>query len=64
MSAQRIPLNLLAAIDDILVKYKILEDDCRDIVVDHAGSRVYYSKDNPHVEIVITTVDNYDQWKE
>ena len=57
-------LNLLAAIDDILVKYKILEDDCRDIVVDHSGSRVLYSKENPHVEVVITTVDNYDQWKE
>jgi len=57
-------LNLLAAIDDILVKYWILEDDNRDIVSGHCGSRVYYDKTNPRVEIVITTVDDYTQWKE
>jgi len=57
-------LNLLAAIDDILVKHGILEDDNRDTVVSHDGSRVLYDKLNPRVEIIITTVDNYDQWKE
>lgn len=57
-------LNLLAAIDDILVKHKILEDDSRDQVCSHDGSRVYYDKTNPRVEIVITTVDDYEQWKE
>ena len=57
-------LNLLAAIDDILVKYGILNDDNRDTVCSHDGSRVYYSKENPHVEVVITTVDDYEQWKE
>jgi len=57
-------LNLLAAIDDILVKYGVLEDDNRDIVVDHAGSRALYDKQNPRVEILVTTVDDYEQWKE
>jgi Holliday junction resolvase RusA-like endonuclease len=57
-------LNLLAAIDDILVKHGIMVDDSRDQIVGHDGSRVYYSKENPRVEIVITTVDDYDQWKE
>ena len=56
-------LNLLAAIDDILVKHGILEDDSREFVAGHDGSRVYYSKENPRVEIVITTVDDYEQWK-
>lgn len=57
-------LNLLAAIDDILVKHKILEDDSRDQVCSHDGSRVLYDKANPRVEILITTVDDYEQWKE
>ena len=57
-------LNLLAAIDDILVKHGILEDDSREFVAGHDGSRVYYDKTSPRVEIVITTVDDYEQWKE
>lgn len=57
-------LNLLAAIDDILVKHGILNDDNRDTVVSHDGSRVLYDKLNPRVEILITTVDDYEQWKE
>lgn len=57
-------LNLCAAIDDILVKYGILEDDNRDVVSGHCGSRVFYDKDAPRTEIIITTVDDYAQWKE
>ena len=57
-------LNLLAAIDDILVKFKILEDDSREFIAGHDGSRVYLDSKNPRVEIVITTVDDYEQWKE
>ena len=57
-------LNLLAAIDDILVKHGILLDDGRDYVCSHDGSRVYYDKNSPRVEIIITTVDDYEQWKE
>ena len=57
-------LNLLAAIDDILVKHGIINDDNRDTVCSHDGSRVLYDKNAPRTEIVITTVDDYEQWKE
>lgn len=46
--------NLLEATTDVLVKYKILEDDNSKIVVSHDGSRVLYDKDNPRTEIFIT----------
>ena len=45
--------NLLAATCDILVKYGVIEDDNSSIVVSHDGSRVFYDKDNPRVEIYI-----------
>ena len=46
--------NLLEATTDVLVKYKVLEDDNSKIVVSHDGSRVLYDKDNPRTEIIIT----------
>ena len=46
--------NLIAACDDILVKYGILEDDNFKIIRGHDGSRVYVDKDNPRTEITIT----------
>lgn len=46
--------NLLEAIDDILVKTGVLADDNYTIIASHDGSRVYYDKDNPRTEIVIT----------
>jgi Holliday junction resolvase RusA-like endonuclease len=46
--------NLLEATDDMLVHYKIIEDDNYSIIVGHDGSRVYYDKDNPRTEIEIT----------
>jgi Holliday junction resolvase RusA-like endonuclease len=45
--------NLLEAIDDILVKYGVLEDDNYNIIDNHDGSRVYYDKENPRTEITI-----------
>ncbi len=45
--------NLLEAIDDILIKYKVIEDDNYTIVQSHDGSRVFYDKDNPRIEIEI-----------
>lgn len=45
--------NLLEAIDDILVKYGVLDDDNSQIIVSHDGSRVLYDKDNPRTEIYI-----------
>lgn len=56
--------NLLGATDDILVAHGILADDNRDIVAAHDGSRVYYDKAHPRVEITITPIDDYPQWSE
>ena len=46
-------VNLLEATCDMLVKYKVIEDDNNKIVVSHDGSRVFYDKENPRVEITI-----------
>lgn len=54
-------LNLQAAIDDLLVEAKILEDDNSRIVVAHDGSRVLYDKNNPRVEITITKIPADEQ---
>ena len=45
--------NLLEAIDDILVKYKIISDDNFHVIASHDGSRVYVDRKNPRTEIVI-----------
>ena len=56
-SRRRVDLtNLLEAIDDILVKYKIIADDNFEIIRGHDGSRVYIDKENPRVEIEIRTL--------
>lgn len=49
-------LNLMSATMDILVDAKVLEDDNSKIVVGHDGSRVYYDKENPRVEIYIDNI--------
>ena len=46
--------NLLSAINDILVKAGVLEDDNHNIVYSMDGSRVFYSKEDPRTEITIT----------
>ena len=46
--------NLLQATCDILVKYKVLEDDNYTIVASTDGTRVEYDKENPRAEIFIT----------
>lgn len=48
--------NLLAATCDILHKYGVINDDNSKIVVSHDGSRVFYDKENPRVEIEITEI--------
>lgn len=64
-SRRRIDItNLLSALDDMLVKADVIEDDCRDIVAGHDGSRVYWDKQNPRIEVEITKVENYERWKE
>lgn len=49
-------VNLLEAVDDVLVKYNFLADDNHTIVAGHDGSRVEYDKENPRTEIVIERV--------
>ena len=49
-------VNLQEALLDILVKYRILDDDNSRIVVSMDGSRVEYDKDNPRTEVEITEV--------
>jgi Holliday junction resolvase RusA-like endonuclease len=56
--------NLLEAIDDILVKYKILKDDNFKIIASHDGSRVYIDKEHPRTEIVIEEIQGYNLYKE
>lgn len=63
-SRRRVDLtNLLEALDDMLVKAEVIKDDNRDIVAGHDLSRVFYSKENPHIEVEITKVENYERWK-
>ena len=49
--------NLLQAVCDILVKYKVLADDNYNIVASVDGSRVFYDKDRPRTEITITPIN-------
>ena len=49
--------NLLSATMDCLVSAGVLEDDNSEIVVSHDGSRVFYDKENPRVEITIENVE-------
>ena len=48
--------NLLEAIDDILVHWRILADDNFKIIVSHDGSRVFVDRQNPRTEIVIEDI--------
>lgn len=52
--------NLLEAIDDIMVKAGLLEDDNFTIIQSHDGSRVFYDKQNPRTEICITKAQSGD----
>ena len=49
--------NLLEAVDDVLVKYGILEDDNNKIVAGHDGSRVYVDKGNPRIVVSVEELD-------
>lgn len=50
--------NLLSATCDLLMSAGVIEDDNCTIVISHDGSRVFYDKDNPRVEIEITDTQN------
>lgn len=55
--------NLEAATHDILVKAGVLADDNRDIIAGTDGSRVFYDAKDPRVDIEITEMLDYEQWK-
>lgn len=56
--------NLNEAIHDILVKARVLMDDNRNIIASTDGSRVFWDKTNPRVEITITDAEpEYTQWE-
>lgn len=46
--------NLLEAVDDVMVKARLLEDDNSNIIVSHDGSVVLYDKEKPRTVVVIT----------
>lgn len=48
--------NYIEAIQDILVKYEIIQDDNYNIVSSLDGTRMYVDKKNPRVEIEITKI--------
>lgn len=63
-SKRRVDLtNLLEALDDMLVKAKVIIDDNRDIVASHDGSLVLYDKERPRIEVEIIRLEEYEQWK-
>lgn len=45
--------NLLQAICDIMVKYKVISDDNYNIIASFDGTRVYYDKENPRTIVEI-----------
>lgn len=45
--------NLLEALDDVLVKARIIDDDNSRLIVSHDGSRVLHDKTNPRTEVTI-----------
>lgn len=55
-------VGYLQSIQDLLVEAEILKDDNRNIVAGTDGSRVFYDKTNPRTEIIITRMNNYEQW--
>lgn len=59
-------VNLLEATLDILVRYKVLADDNRNIVYAVDGTRVYYDKKDPRCEITIEPItgEQVERWKE
>lgn len=56
--------NLLEAIDDAAVKSGLILDDNRDIIAAHDGSRVFYDKARPRIEVKLTEIKDYTQWRD
>lgn len=56
--------NLHEALHDAMVKSGLILDDNRDIIAGHDGSRVFFDKFNPRIEITITELKDYAQWND
>lgn len=52
--------NLLEAIDDVMVRAGLLEDDNYTIIESHDGSRVLYDKVYPRTEVYIEASEKLD----
>lgn len=50
-------INLHSALHDILVRYRVIEDDNYRIVASTDGSRVMYDKLHPRTEVEITSTE-------
>ena len=50
-------VNLMQAVCDILVKYKVIADDNSNIIASFDGTRVLYDKAQPRTEITITPIN-------
>ena len=49
--------NMLEAIDDIMVRAGLLEDDNYTVIASHDGSRAFYDKDAPRTEVIISQME-------
>ena len=57
-------VNLLEGTCDILRDAGVVEDDNRNVIASTDGSRVFWDKTNPRVEITITDAEpDYTPWK-
>ena len=50
--------NLMEATHDVLVKYKILEDDNASVIYSVDGSRVYWTTGEPHTIVQIRSLED------
>lgn len=53
-------VNLLEALDDVLVKAGILPDDNYKVIAGHDGSRVEVDRNEPRTEVTITAAESED----
>ena len=49
-------VGLHQALQDMLVKYEVLKDDCGSIVATLDGSKIIYDKHNPRTEVTIKRI--------
>lgn len=56
--------NLHEALHDAMVKANLLLDDNRDLIAGTDGSRVFYDKTRPRIEVKITEMKDYTQWND